>query len=294
MRYELYADTLLLFNFVMNLYLLILVDRSTFRTAVWNRILLGAAFGAVCFFLPFLWQGPPVLKLTAGFFVGTAGMLLFTFPVKSFMMFLKLLRYLLFYSVGMGGSLLLLVRLLKRMGVPLTAMLLLLGAGGILLLFLKGGAGKTGQERCFCRATLVCGGNRMKVNALIDSGNSLREPISGKPVSVIDEKVFKGLWHKNSPGYRAIPYHSIGKKHGILQGYLLPELWLEIDGMTKQYTNVYIAVSTEQITGGDEADSVKMIINPGLLTEGEGGKPKKRQNERKYDTESSNTGENAV
>lgn len=34
MRYELYADSLLLLNFVMNLYLLILVDRSTLRTAL--------------------------------------------------------------------------------------------------------------------------------------------------------------------------------------------------------------------------------------------------------------------
>ena len=33
MRYELYVDSLFLINFVMNLYLLILVNRSSLRTA---------------------------------------------------------------------------------------------------------------------------------------------------------------------------------------------------------------------------------------------------------------------
>ena len=84
MRYELYADSLLLLNFVMNLYLLILVDRSTLRTATGRRLLLGAAFGAVCYFLPFIWAAPPVLKLSVGFLAGTAGMLLLAFPVKGF------------------------------------------------------------------------------------------------------------------------------------------------------------------------------------------------------------------
>lgn len=100
MRYELYADSLLLLNFVMNLYLLILVDRSTLRTATGRRLLLGAVFGAVCYFLPFIWAAPPVLKLSVGFLAGTAGMLLLAFPVKGFRMFLKLLKYLMLYSVA--------------------------------------------------------------------------------------------------------------------------------------------------------------------------------------------------
>lgn len=294
MRYELYADSLLLLNFVMNLYLLILVDRSTFRTATGRRLLLGAAFGAVCYFLPFLWEAPPALKLSAGFVAGTAGMLLLAFPVRGFRMFLRLLKYLTLYSVGMGGGMLLLLRVLGRLGISTEGILALMGAGGVLFLFLgRGGAGR-GQENCRCRATLVCGGSRLTVNALIDSGNSLIEPISGKPVSVVDEKIFQGLWHNESPGYRAIPYHSIGRKRGILQGYLLPEMELEIDGVTKRFCEIYIAVSGEQIAGGAEADSVKMIINPLLLNSRGKRRPQRRQNERNYDTEGGNTGKDAI
>ena len=61
MRYELYVDSLLLINFVMNLYLLMLVSRSSLCTATPGRLLLGALFGAVSYFLPFFLPGPPWL-----------------------------------------------------------------------------------------------------------------------------------------------------------------------------------------------------------------------------------------
>ena len=262
MRYELYADSLLLLNFVMNLYLLILVDRSTLHTTTGRRLLLGAAFGAVCYFLPFVWNVPPILKLSAGFLGGTAGMLLLAFPVRGFRMFLKLLKYLTLYSVGMGGGMLLLLRVLGRLGISATGILALMGTGGVLFLFLRHFSADRRRESCICRATLICGEKRRTVSALIDSGNSLIEPVSGKPVSVVEEEVFQSLCYNASPGFRAIPYHSIGKKRGILRGYLLPELQLEIDGMTKAFYEIYIAVSTEQISGDAETDSVKMIINP--------------------------------
>ncbi len=41
MHYELYVDSLFFLNFIMNLYLLILVNRSTFRTATPGRIASG-------------------------------------------------------------------------------------------------------------------------------------------------------------------------------------------------------------------------------------------------------------
>ncbi|MCM1064158.1 MAG: sigma-E processing peptidase SpoIIGA [Eubacterium sp.] len=294
MRYELYADSLLLLNFVMDLYLLILVDRSTFRTATGRRILSGAAFGAVCYFLPFVWNSPPILKLSVGFLMGTAGMLLLAFPVKGFRMFLKLLKYLALYSVGMGGGMILLLRALGRAGICADGLLALMGTGGILFLFLRHFALRRSRESDICRATLICGGNRLTVNALIDSGNSLIEPVSGKPVSVVDEKIFSGLWQEQPPGFRAIPYHSIGKEHGILQGYLLPGLRLEIDGVTREFHEIYVAVGGEQISDSAGTDSIKMIINP-LLLEAKGKRrPKKRQNERKYDTEGGNIGKDAV
>ena len=102
------------------------------------------------------------------------------------------------------------------------------------------------------------------------------EPFSGKSVSIVDRAVFDRLWGQERDTFRAIPYHSIGKRRGILEGYLLPELELETEGMVYRFTQVYIAVSNEEISGTEnaEGESVKMIINPGLFTQGDGSRMK--------------------
>lgn len=294
MRYELYVDSLFLINFVMNLYMLMLVNRSTLRTATPGRLLAGAAFGSGGYLLLFFIGGPVIFKLFLGA-AGALGMMLITFPVKGLRNFLRLLEKMLFFSFCTGGALLFLIRILHFAGGVLTGMFGILGLGGIVFLFLGRFPWEPKPERSVCRATLIGDGAKLTVSALIDSGNSLVEPISGKPVSVVEEKVFRSLWKDGGRGYRAVPYHSIGKRRGILAGYLLPELCLEINGMQKSFRDVYIAVSPESISasGDGEADSIKMIVNPRLLTE-EKGKPGKRQNERIYDTESGDTGKNAV
>ncbi len=296
MHYELYADSLFLLNFMMNLYLLILVDRSTLRTARVGRLTAGAAVGALCYFLPFLGTAPVFLKLTGGIIAGCAGMLCITFPVKSLRMFLRLLERLVLYSFGMGGALLFLIRIAGPAREAVTSVMGILGLGGLVFwLFLRFRYGLKAKDSV-CRATLLRDGEEAVVWALIDSGNSLVEPISGKPVCILEQEVFDRIWKGDAKGFRAIPYHSIGKKSGILPGYLLPQLFLEIDGMKLSFIDVYIAVSCEEISEAKSADaeSVKMIIHPGLLIQSNKGKPKNRQNVRRNDSESDDTGQNAV
>lgn len=292
MHYELYVDSLFFINFIMNLYLLILVDRSTLRTATPGRLAAGAAVGAACFLLPFAGGGPVPLKLGAGLAAGTVGMLCVTFPVKNLRMFLRLLERLALYSFGLGGLMLFLIKSLPFAREEITGVLGLAGAGGLAFLaFCRlpfGAKGKNG----LCRATLCCGGTQMSVNALIDSGNGLAEPISGKPVCVVGKEVFGQLMGDADMPFRAIPYHSIGRKRGIMKGYLLPELRLEVDGLERKFVQVYVAVSENEISGAEDAgaESVKMIINPRLFSEGGKGAAKKRQNERQNDSESDITG----
>lgn len=291
MRYELYVDSMFLVNFVMNLYILLLVDRSTLRTARPGRLLLAAAMGAGCYLLMFLLSLPVPLKLLLGA-AGAVGMLPVAFPVKGLRNLLRLMEKMLVFSFCMGGALLFLLRGIPMKEGTLTGIFGILLAGGLLFLFLGRLRLGAGQENCSCRVTLIRGERRVTAWALIDSGNSLTEPISGKPVCVVDEEIFRELWEEGGEIYRAIPYHSIGKEKGILKGYLLPELQIEIDGMKKKLRKIYIAVSAETISAADapEAESIKVIINPMIL-----GKSKKgRRVEAEYDTESGNTGKNEI
>lgn len=297
MRYELYVDSLFFLNFIMNLYLLLLVDRGTLRTASPGRLAAGAAAGAFCFLLPFLGIGPAGFRLGAGILAGTAGMLCITFPVRNLRMFLKLLERLVIYSFGMGGGMLFLIRVLPGYREFITSLPGLLCMGGLFFLLFRRFKYGLDTEEVLCRAVLLQGEKKLEVNALLDSGNSLTEPVSGKPVCIVGKEVFRGLQEGGSRGFRAIPYHSIGKNHGILPGYLLEELRLEAGGMKMSFNDVYIAVSDEEIScaksSGAEDESVKMIINPRLFAEGKKGRPRRRQNERRNDSESNHTGQNA-
>nr|WP_300818313.1 sigma-E processing peptidase SpoIIGA [uncultured Acetatifactor sp.] len=297
MHYELYIDSLFLLNFMMNLFLCLLVDRSTLRIASLWRLAAGAAVGAVCALLPFLGGGRAALKLAAWAAVGTAGMLCITFRVRSLRMFLKLLERLLMCSLGMGGAMLFLIRLFPGIREGLVSVPGILGMGGLFfLLFARLRDNPYADGQSLCRAVLWRKGRELAVTALIDSGNSLFEPISGKPVCVVGRTVFDALWEGAQEGFRAIPYHSIGKSRGILPAYLLAELWVETGGMEYRFADVYVAVSDEEVSGAGSAgaESVNMIINPRLFTERKRGGRAKRQNERRYDTESHDTGKDAI
>lgn len=296
MHYELYVDSLFFMNFIMNLYLLILVDRSILRTAPLWRLALGAAAGALGFLVPLWGVGPAGLRLAAGMGLGTVGMLCITFRIRSLRMFLRLLERLAIYSFGMGGALLFLIKRLPMAKETLTGLFGVLGAGGLVFLLLGRFRHGMNLNDCLCRATLCRNGKRLEVGALVDSGNSLVEPISRKPVCVLDRGAFEMLWEGEDGTFRAIPYRSIGKKRGIMPGYLLSGLELEAEGMSLYFKDVYVAVSGEEISAGEgvDAESVKMIVNPGLLTGSRKGKPLGRRDEGKDDSENSVTRQDAV
>lgn len=269
MHYELYLDSLFLINLCMNLYLLMLVDRSTLGGAVPWRIAAGAAAGAVCSLLPFFVSAPAWLKLAAGGCLGTVGMLCITFPIRSLRMFLKLLERLLLYSFGIGGGMLFLIGRLPFLRKYFTGICGVLSMGGVLFLLFKRFRYGLNTKQCLCGAVLIQGKRRVETVALIDSGNGLTEPISGKPVCVVDQELYDSLWDGEDIGFRAIPYHSIGKKRGIMRGYLLSRLLLEVDGMSLEFRDVYMAVGGERISGEEEdgQGDVKMIVNPRLIEE---------------------------
>ena len=288
MVYELYVDSLFLINFVMNLYLLILVDQSCMRTATRMRILLGACAGAVVYVLAFLIAWPAWIKWPVMLLAGGGSMLEIAFRPRSLAAVRQLLRQLLKYSFLVGGLFLFVTNSFPQLRESLTRISGLLGGGAILFWTLRSlqDRDRTKKKEAACQVKLSAEARCVCVTALVDSGNHLREPISGKPVSVISRDIFAALWPNEPAFYRAIPYHSVGKAHGILRGYLLPKLEVEVRGMRKQLTNVYVAVCEEEMLSG-------MILHPELLLAGsETVKRKGRVEEN--DSKSGNAGKTAV
>lgn len=263
MYYELYVDSLFLVNFVMNLLMLELVNMTLMCTATRRRVIAGAVAGALIYLLPFCLSGPGWLKLFLGLAAGTAAMIEVTFRLRSLKAFCRVAERLFLYSFLTGGILLFVIRCFPSIRDVLMNVFGIMGMGIVIFLEIARLVRHKGQNSEICRVVLTGSGSRITVSALIDTGNSLVEPVSGKPVSVLEKSVFEALWRETGPGgFRAIPYHSVGKKNGILQGYLIPEIQIERDGVVKVCRDVYVGISDENISC---SNNYKMILNPDLL-----------------------------
>lgn len=268
MYYELYIDNLFFINFVMNLYLLMLVNYSVKRTATRLRMIGSAVLGAgvYCgsFFIPVV---PIVINLLVGTVLVSCIMIIISFKPVSFKAFLKLMEILIGYSFFMGGGIIFVINRIGGWNSKFTGVFTILGAAGILYMLITYIYQSYQKNKSmFCKVTLLRKENFVTVRALVDTGNTLIEPISGKPVSIVNRNIAEGLWQTGLPNvFRAIPYHSIGCNKGILKGYELQEMIVEWEGVKLTFHNVYLGIAEDAVAS---LENYGMILNPRLL-EGE-------------------------
>lgn len=116
---------------------------------------------------------------------------------------------------------------------------LLAAAAAVALLCLVGFRGKAGARK-YIRAELDYGGKKRELTALCDTGNMLRDPISGQSVLIVGADVARELLDLTDaqladpigtvasagiPGLRLIPYRAVGQPGGML-------LAVSMDGVT--------------------------------------------------------------
>ncbi len=266
MYYEIYIDSLLLLNFVMNLYCLELVNIILLRTATRRRVYIGAALGACLYLLPFLIPGVGWIKAAILFPASAAMMIIAVFGPCHIKAFWQVAKLLLTVTFLLGGALLCLLRFVPGDETLKRGLLGIMGLGALVFMEVSRMIRRRTQSH-LCKVELIGKGARIMVNALMDTGNSLIEPVSGKPVCILEKSVFEGLWRTGSPeGFRVIPYHSVGKKRGILYGYLVPEIKINHNGFIKSCKNIYIGIVEGEIA---QSGGYCMILNPMMLYAGE-------------------------
>lgn len=272
MQYEVYADLLFLQYFGLNMILLGCLNRRFSHTATWGRILLGAGLGAFCDALGVLQIVPGILARILSF-IGNLCMLLAVFPGAFRNAAASLLKEVLVDSFYIGGGFLALRQVLTLLGLPRLLCVFLVLLGGVFLLFAPFGSDRRGD--CY-RVILKHQGKAVEVLGFVDTGNTLTEPISGKPVAILEADLLEQLLDGNEEGFRIIPYHSIGKAHGILKGYCIEELQIRTDGGSKRISQIYLAAAPEGISlsekykreGGAESkhrERIGLLLQPRML-----------------------------
>lgn len=267
MQNVLYIDSIFLINFVMDLFLLTLTAKTLKKTATFLRLSAGSLFGAAGYCLVIvLPQVPYLFKVVFGMLPITVGMLKISCKVKGVRELIRGAGYLFTYSFLLGGFMLFLRSRIPFIKENETSVWLLLLTGYIGFRCCLFGINKWKQtkQNHFCRVKLKGDKEPITVWGLIDTGNGLTEPISKKPVAILEEDVWQEMkWAKKAEKFKVIPFHSIGKEHGVLEGYEIESLQIEYEEEKRELTNILVAVYKGKLSVKGE---YRIILPPQWLS----------------------------
>ncbi len=214
-----YADLVVLLNFLVDLFLLAATNRLAGYGVNWKRAALAAALGGIyaglCVFPQLSFLGNTLWRLVS---LGLLSGICFGWSRNA------LRRGVLFslLSMALGGV---------ALGLSKGGFLaLVLSAVGVWLLCQFGFQGKAGQRE-FVPVEITCRGKRHRLTALRDTGNSLCDPVTGTRVLIVGgdlaweilgltkqqlQDPVATLEQGSLPGLRLIPYRAVGKPTGML------------------------------------------------------------------------------
>ncbi len=249
--YEFYIDQFFLEHLLTG-FLLIAVTVSLRRQNVsWKRMLAGSAAGAAAV-TAFVCLGMPGWYFAGMLLAGTV-----VFAGTGREEFLGGLFFLLLVSVCFGGVLQALVNLF---GFPL----LLGSAAAAAALWL---AGRCLSRRKALRDSLVTVRLQWEertetLRGLIDTGNRLEEPLTGRPVSIVDASPARRLlgeaWEERR-GFYLIPYHSVGTEKGWMRGVTIDSMTVELPQRTEVVRRPVLAIYEGELSAGAR---FQMVLHP--------------------------------
>ncbi len=252
--YEVYIDVLAVNNFLVDLAALLAVNLFRKRNVRALRILAGAAAGTLTSCLVFLACRHPAAYLIAVHFLVNPALLFFCFREKSKQDFFSDLCVGYFAFIIIGGT----VEWLYAKGRGLFSYEMALFAA---LAVLSGAVlwfGRRLSRARYFQAQVTEHGTCITVQALSDSGNLLKDPYTGKRVSMIDRRVYEAAYGRPS-AVRLIPYESLGCRHGLLEAVTVEELHYVYDGGARSIQGAVLGLADHALF---EKKTYQMIINP--------------------------------
>lgn len=245
-----YLDLVILLNFLVDLLLLLGTNRLAGYPAGVGRAALaaglGGIYGGACLLPGFSFLGSTLWRVVS---LGLMGAIAFGTEcgaLRRCVLFVLLSMALGGVALGLGsGSFLSLVA----------------AAAAVSLLCVLGFQGKAGKR--FVPVVLQFGENRIKLTALHDTGNTLRDPVTGESVLVAGAEAARVLLGLSAQalaepvetvasgavaGLRLIPYRAVGREAGMLAALRFPEA--RIGGKRR---SVVVAFAPEGLGNGCEA-----------------------------------------
>lgn len=264
LRGVIYIDSVFLLNLVMDLYLLCLTGKALGKKVSLLKVFWGSVAGAAGYCLILCVPGISYPHKVLFGMIPVGGLMVKTAcktrgPGELF----RAMGVLFTFSFLMGGFIIFVKgkSAFAARG-DSVAIILGLGFGGYVLGRKLTELWRKKRNNHFCRVTLPGDEGPLELAALIDTGNGLVEPVSGNPVAILDAERWESLktWMKPEK-YKAIPYHSIGREKGVMEGYEIGGVSVKGDDGEERYDKMIVAVFKGNVAGDG---SYQMILPPEL------------------------------
>ena len=149
----------------------------------------------------------------------------------------------------------------------------------ILLIAFKLVKNKITKKDMICKIKIKINGKEKVLDTMVDTGNMLKEPITGTPVAVIEktslydllpkeilnntesilggdfEKIPEDIKNEYIPRLKIIPFASLGKQNGMLVG-IKPEKIEIINEQTEEEKNAIIGIYNKSLTKKGEYNAL--------------------------------------
>lgn len=229
------------------------------------RPLLGAIFTSVCNLVLVLVQIPVIIKCFMTYILVTLLEIKISFSIRQRKDYVKaflLLYALAFFVGGFLESIYINIPKVREQGFSI---LTISTAGIFLFLFLQKLIyiwKEYSIKQCLKKVEIHIYGKVISCMGLLDTGNHLFDPITGKPVLIVEREELEkyGIEIKEEQ-YRVIPFHSLGKKDGLLEGFIADEVHVaDVDtSKDKVEAKVMIGIYEGKLSNNG---SYQMILHP--------------------------------
>jgi len=256
-----YLDTYFLLNALMDGIVLLTASRILKLYVPWYRICASAIIGGVYACVILVMGINDILERILTYIVICLIMVIISFGYKSLKSLMK--KIVVMYMVTFIFSGLLNVVYVKGL-IKSANTLIILSIFGILIInkmfdiiFRKREVGNNYTKVKISNKNIV-----LNLNALIDTGNNLREPITGKPVCLLTEGKAKLLTNIEDNNLFVIPFNSVGKSNGLLYGFIVDYMEIGSGSEKKHVEKAMIGRYDGFFTGDKEYE---VLLNPRIM-----------------------------
>lgn len=152
------------------------------------------------------------------------------------------------------------MELVWPLGIRVNLLFWLFAAGGSFLI--PSAVWRMGMQRCVkmehqYEVILFQKGRERRVQAILDTGNHLTMPMSGRPVQVLDAQAAEGLFSWED-GVQYIPFRSVGKQKGVIPVYRAERMEVSGQSGVRVIEKPWVAVPKESLS---QRGDYQMLLN---------------------------------